>query len=318
VLRATVTGFPGGAKVEYAPAEHESNTTIVGRILQDGVELGSLSLQDLLGQTGLEIPIPGLATIAIGEDPRAIGGDTSSSPTESSNGTLASGAVDAVSIILADGALADVRVGHFEVKAQVPVGGIQCQIPTTKTVNPKSVIVGVEGRDTFKSTITVDNVFDCDLTGVTLTDKITTEPAENGTDPRFKITAAGGDATPSSPSIPTDSLDEVDVKWNLGTIAKGDDKSVTLDIQAIGGGPGDIVDIATATGKLANCTGGDEDLAGTGVAGVTLSGVSGRIRVPVTPREMPRTGAAPFVTTFVGLGLLGLAGAGLALRRRLS
>lgn len=318
VLRATATGLPGGAKITYAPDGSQPNATPVLNVLLDGVSQGSLLLQDLLGQTGLEIPIPGLAEIVIGEDPRAIGGDASSQPTESSNGTLASGAVDIARIILADGDLGDIRVGHMEVRAQVPVGGIQCEIPTTKTVDPESVIVGVENRDTFKATITVDNVFDCDLTGVVLEDKITTEPAENGDDPRFKITAAGGDATPTSPSIPTETLDETTVRWNLGTVAKGTRKRVTLDVQAIGGGPGDIVDIATATGKLANCTGGDEDVTGIGVAGVTMSGTSGQIRVPVTPREMPRTGAGPWASTFVGIGLLGLAGAGLALRRRFS
>src|SRR5205814_6520903 len=76
---------------------------------------------------GLEINIPGVAEIVIGEDPRAVDGDAASSPTQT--GTLVLGAADVVRVRLlnqGESHLADVRLGHMEVGLAVPADGIQC------------------------------------------------------------------------------------------------------------------------------------------------------------------------------------------------
>ena len=189
----------------------------------------------------------------------------------------------------------DLRVGHQEVGAEVPAGGVNCPIPVTKTADPRAINIGTSGN-TSKITLTVHNVFDCDLEGVVLTDRI----RQREGDPDFKL--LNGEPTPKSPSLPTELLRTADVVWDLGDIPKGETKTVTMDLQS-GTTGGIIRDIAEAAGKLANCTGEDAD--GVAVAGLAIGGLN------VTGLSNPVDIAIPLAVT--GVGGVGTTAAGAAL-----
>jgi hypothetical protein len=119
------------------------------RVSAGGADVATLSLQDITGATGLEIPLGPLADIMLGEDFRAISApdgapDPTSSPTLAADGTRAAGAMDVVRAqVLQDAAgvgthVADLRIGHFENDLQVPKGGFTCPPPpsTTTTAGP--------------------------------------------------------------------------------------------------------------------------------------------------------------------------------------
>jgi Domain of unknown function DUF11 len=295
VLKATAGGVPGSSSIHYGPGNVSPQTKVLS-VLQDGVEQGSLTLQDLLGNTGADIPIPGVADIRIGEAPRAIGGDFGSAPT--ANATTASGAVDVAKVTLADGQIADVRLGHMETKAVVPEGGIDCGIPVTKSASPPGVTV----NQSFVVTIKIDNPFGCDLTHVKVVDSITTDG-----DAKFQVL----DTNPNADTVPSGSnLDSGTIIWNdIGSIAKGSSKSVTATIRAQGGG-GIIKDIASVSSVLRNCSGAGE--------GNELVGKSLPLQVPVVLKlKLPPTGVGTSATTiFAALGLLSLAGVALRQMRR--
>lgn len=168
-LRATADGAEG--TVHYGPLAKSPETPIVRVLDAQGKVLGQITTQDLLGDDGLEIVIPGVAEIVIGEDPRMIGSDAASKavvkPTE------VAAAVDVVRVKLLTGQLADVRVGHMEAAVNVPAGGVQCPgLAVDQTVDPVSVTPGQE----FEYTITITNPHDCILDEVKLVDTITTTP----------------------------------------------------------------------------------------------------------------------------------------------
>jgi hypothetical protein len=109
----------------------------------------AISLQDITGSTGLEIPLDPLANIMLGEDFRAISApdgaaDPTSSPTKTP--TRVAGAMDVARVnVLKDAGgvgthIADLRIGHFESDLQVPAGGFTCPAaaPTTTTAAPTS------------------------------------------------------------------------------------------------------------------------------------------------------------------------------------
>lgn len=329
VLQAVATGIPGQAYVHYGPGEADPQTDIL-RIIQDGEVSDVLKFQDLTGEEGLVIPIEELGIeIAVGEDPRAIGGDAESSPTESADGTEASAAVDVARVRLLDGAplgedvsIADLRIGHMEVAAQVPAGGISCPLPVSKTNSPAEVDAGQE----FTTTITVDNPFDCDLTSVRLVDQIWTDGAE------FSVTDAtptpdGGtpEGTFSGGSDPDEGGEPaLEMVWtNIGPIAAGESAQVSVTFTAESAGT--IFDLATATASgFENCQGegfGEASVAGVAVSleDVSLVG-SSRAQVPaaaVLGDVLPRTGPTAAATLLGGAALLGLGGLGAYLRHRL-
>jgi uncharacterized protein DUF5979 len=147
VLRATATGKPGGSKIEYFPSNPPVAGQPVIRILQGVTDLLTVTLQQLLGSTGLSLPVPGLLNLTVGTPPHAIGGTDTSATTASANGndaggTKAAAALDVIKIQLVPGAtnLADVRVGHMEVFAQVPAGGFSFNdcgnLKVTKVAGP--------------------------------------------------------------------------------------------------------------------------------------------------------------------------------------
>jgi hypothetical protein len=316
VLRVVANGSAGGASVFYGPGTVNPQTPILRIIDSEDAVSDILSFQDLFGETGFDaINIPGVVSIAIGEDPRAIAApgqnpDPASKPKIAADGTSVSAAVDVVRVQLLsqpDPQAADIRVGHMEVSSEVPVGGINCPIPVIKSATETEISVG----DQTTISITVDNVYDCDLTDVTLVDTIS---QIEGT-PNFTIEETGGAAEPTSDDDLTGVLPPGDAKqtvleWDLGTIKKGEKKTVDFTIEATDGGK--LRDIAEASGTFANCSG--QDASGLAIAGLDLTGLSVPVDVNITT---PQTGAAAGKTAATGAILaIAAVGGGLFLRRR--
>jgi hypothetical protein len=254
-LTVFASGVPGESKVSYLPTTTDTGAPVgpltpILRIIQTGQPTTILSFQDIFGPTGLDqINIPGVAEIAIGEDPRAIGGDASTSPTVAADGTTVSAAVDVVRIKLADGALGDIRVGHMEAKATVPAGGVDCPIPVSKVASPSIVNSTTAPDGKFLTTITIKNAFACPLENVSLTDEIVRKSGDvtfeiDGTDARNDPKSGAGatfkknSTTSSTASYPS-----------LGTIPVGGSKVVKVVTHVLTGG-GTIEDTATAKGTL--------------------------------------------------------------------
>jgi hypothetical protein len=283
VLRSTATGKAGGSKVEYAPSGAETSTTKVITVKAAGTEVASLTTQQLLGQKGLVVDIPLVGQIVIGEDPRAIGNlDANSSPELAANGTVAGGAVDVVRIttlplVAALGInVADLRVGHMEAKATVPVGGIQCGIPVTKTGNPTTVTAGDAQTVTYTITVPSDpeafKAIACDLVNLKVVDVVS---ADNP-GVKFELLSA---------SAPGKITNGNTVTWDLGTYKPGDPAkvlTVTMDVPA-DSAAGQITDVATATAVLGNCTGNASANATslTGLAKLNSAALSGSANLVV-------------------------------------
>lgn len=237
VLRSVATGVNNGAYVFYGPGSVSPSTPVLRLLNNVGAELISVTTQQLLGSTGLVVPLPaGIGEIALGEDPRQIGGNAASQPTVAGDGTEASAAVDVARVTLnvpGVGQVTDLRVGHMETSARVPAGGVVCPIPVTKTA-PDTVNIG----DTFDFLITVNNPFDCTLTDLRVEDTIAASRGVRftivGTDPTANSTAGGK------------------VVWeNLGSLAPGESKTLKLSVRIDSGSlSGQLTDTVVAT---ANC-----------------------------------------------------------------
>ncbi|HVL82114.1 MAG TPA: hypothetical protein VM840_11055 [Actinomycetota bacterium] len=286
VLQAVATGVSGGAYVQYGP-DAENPETIVVRILRAGAPALELAAQDVLDDDGLVVPIPGVGEIVIGEPPRAIGGATGSAPTVAADGTEVAAAVDVARIRLleqrnAEGQIsqraANIRLGHMEVSSTVPVGGIECELPVTKTSDVPTINVG----QTFVTTIPVTNPFDCVLEDVVVTDEIGTEGAA-----RFEVT----ETDPPADDVPEGSeLDVGVVTWNdIGPIEPGETVEVTVTLLAQGG-VGTIFDTASVTATFGDCAAEGTSVGGVDVSptGVGTQGTSEEVRVEVEePVETP-------------------------------
>lgn len=299
VLRTVAGGVDGTGWVHYGPAAADPDTPLVTIDVAPGllpVDLPQIRItsQQLLGSGGLNIPIdiPGVANvdIAIGEAPRAIGGDFGSAAVEAPDGTRAAAAVDVVRVtteLLGTLSVEDVRIGHMEASVAVPAGGIACPIPVTKS--PSSTTVGSGGA--FDTTITVTNPFDCTLTNVVLTDTLSGVPATLSNADQGG-TIAGSVAT-----------------WNLPDIPPGG--SVTVKVTTTAGRtPGDIIDTANVT---AQC--GIGNVEGTGTVNVGLNGtgsatVNAGTAGLVLGVQLPRTGGT--TPLYVAAAVMALLGAGFA------
>ncbi len=269
VLRAVATGVggPAGNYIFYGPGRVTPQTPVL-RILSGlapPVEnIVQITLQQLLGTAGLVVNLPGLAEIAVGEDPRGIGGSATSSPALNSDGTLAAAALDVVRVTLLDGTLADVRIGHMEARAQVPAGGIRCQLPITKAADRLVVNAGEQ----FTYTIEVTNPFgDCSLTNVRVVDTITVP-----TGLRYSVVRTSPQATVAGDVITFN---------DIGPIGPGSRGSATITIAIPpDSGGGLMVNNATATGVCATGTGNGQT----------------RIQVPITGEvtvQFPQIGPGP-------------------------
>jgi hypothetical protein len=251
VLRSTATGKPGGATVEYAVVGADTPETKVIRVMLGETELAFVTSQMILDKDGLEVELPlELGIISIGAPPRAINGDFNSLPETLANGTKAAAAVDVVQITgqLAELGLADVRVGHMESMATVPMGGIQCGIPVTKTGNPTTVTAGDGQTVTYTITVPADpeafKVIACDIVNLKVVDVVSTNI------PEVKFTLK----TASAPGVITGGNT---ITWDLGTYKPGDPSkvlTVTMEVPE-NSASGQITDTATATAVLGNCKG---------------------------------------------------------------
>lgn len=307
ILRVKATGKPGGSSVEYAPQGGITPSTPIVRIIPMGEEAFGLTFQDIFGETGLTLPENPLIDLAIGEDPRAIGGNAESEPTLAADGTVASAAVDVLRIQLLPAAeesglsTLDVRVGHMEAAANVPPGGIRCGIPVTKDVVPNPVQAG----ETFQYTITVPSeeltaTIACDLVSLRVEDRV--EVIEGDVD--FTLTGAsdGGVVNDGAKTVVWEGL-----SWNVGDPPL----VLTIDAQvADTSGAGRLQDTVNATATTANCTGGaaGEQLVGEfELENVALTGQTVIQEPGVEAGEvLAVTGEGTGLRLLAGVALLGL------------
>ena len=340
VLRASASGKPGGAKIEYEPGGEVTPTTPILRIIQPNADEPVnqiLTFQDIFGPTGVQIPANPLVDISIGEAPRKIAApgavpDPEAKPDVAGDGTSAAAAVDVVRINLLQPDLAggfhalDLRIGHMEAKAITPAGGITCRIPVTKVANPNPVSAGQD----FTWTITIPTSADafkaiaCDLTNITAVDNVT---RESGT-PTWQLTGAshGGQIVNNNR-----------VEWaSIGGWKQGDPPiNVTINGRIPStSGAGVIRNTVDVTATLANCTGGAAgnalvgqiaNITGTGTTtgnqvGQAITGtgtVSGpRVDSVLAAAELPATGPSRLLVP-AGLAFLALGTVIAAHRRRL-
>ena len=298
-LRATATGKPGGASIEFLGNPIVTVRGLLGDPLQ-------IALSDILGPEGLNLDLPGIATVSVGGPPRAINGPPLSDPAIAADGTSASAAVDVVaSVQLLDilGVL-DLRAGHMEAAVQVPAGGIQCNIPIAKSATPNPAVAGQDV--TWSITIPEPGAFSqfisCDLTNISAVD---VHEVDSG-NPRFQLTGAshGGVVQGNTVTWP-----------NLGTYRRGDPPIVVTVTGRILGGSGVLRDTAKVSVSLTNCTGGIEGtLAGLAQFQNAAATGSVTLRGPDVGRgDLAATGGDSRYLIFGGVLLLGAVG----LRRRL-
>ncbi len=333
-LRAFAGGLPGTSFIEYNPQTGGEMPVIRLTIPPSGILGGVLGdLLDVLpddvasivnfdSETGqLLIPLgPALDLLAplvdllaelgivIGEQPRAIG--STGPPLENADGTASAGAIDLVRIrpagaisVLAD-LVGDVRVGHMEVLAFAPAGGIDCPgLGVNKTTDRDPVQVG----ESFVYTITITNPFDCVLTNVRVVDDIT---ATNG------VTFTVGTTDPQATTVDNIAGGQRVAFADVGPIGPRASRAVQIQLTVNSAtGNGRISDTATAVADCA--TGG-----GTGTTNVNLT-LSGRVTLNApqvggsgVSGELPRTGRNDGAFLFVGFSFLVALGGVEVLRRR--
>jgi uncharacterized repeat protein (TIGR01451 family) len=293
VLRATADG-KGVGELFYGPGTVEPSAPLL-TIIQGTTVTQELKFQDLFGQNGHNVTLPGVAEIAIGDDPRAIGGGTDTKPTETT--TYAAGAVDVARVLLGpDGMFGDIRIGHMEAAVAVPAGGIECGIGLQKTSSHTIVRPG----DSFTWTVTVTNPNDCVLTSVKVVDTISADAPI-----RYSLTSSDPKANSES---------DKGLTWNdVGPIQPGGKKDLLINMKvAPNSGGGLFLDEAVATGVCGPAAGVAD--AGVGVplearVSLNIPRVLGLAEAPLKG-ELPRTGG--LLATLPAFALLGV---GLVLRR---
>jgi hypothetical protein len=213
IFRAVATGKAGGADVSYEVAglSDDPDPTVIRVYLgaPNNATTPTIAIHrsQLFGDQGIDIAIPDgvlgpkLISLTLGEDIRAISApnvlpDPLSDPTETGNGTLASGAADVVRIsaVNADAGVpngpevANVRIGHLEAKAEVPAGGIVCpDPPATTTTTAGATTTTTAGATTTTSTTaaTTTTTIPTSVAGVQIT-RSASPPADPVTaQPRF-------------------------------------------------------------------------------------------------------------------------------------
>ncbi|MFN2557899.1 MAG: hypothetical protein ABR592_13725 [Nitriliruptorales bacterium] len=145
---------------DFGPGAEEPNTPVLrisSRTTQAGVVVEEYNdvitvedLKELLGgqrDEGLRIEVPGILSIVLGEAPRAIGDESETSePTETP--TRVSAAADVLRIEVLESAepqgseVAEIRLGHMEVEAEVPRGGLACVPPPPPPLPPTGIDEG--------------------------------------------------------------------------------------------------------------------------------------------------------------------------------
>jgi len=283
IMRVIATGKPGGARVEYPGTPVLSISTANGTI----PVVQPISLQSLLGQNGLNIDIPGIATVTLGTPPHAVGGSPATPASLASDGTSASAAVDAVRLSLLQSLglnVADLRVGHMQGAVSVPAGGIRCNIPVAKASSPATIGAGED----FTISISIpsdsglyNQLFGCDLINIEAVDVHTVTSGNV----RFVLTGA------SNGGVINDAGDTVTFT-GLGNYRRGDPPIVlTVSGRIPSNSPaGTLQDVVDVTATLGNCEGGTadgQDIVGSAVTGGRVTGTR------VFSVEITRTGVLP-------------------------
>ena len=265
VLRATASGTPGGAVVEYGPAGDPTPTTPVLRIITGG-HVTELSLQQVLGNQGLALSLSPIVELRLGESPRRPAGTTGAvrvapGPEQLPDGTRAAAAVDVLRLRVLGplpGGLQvlDVRLGHMEARAQVPAGGVSCPLPVRKTNAPASVRPGEEFTFNISIPAAADALdgLSCDLVGIRAVDTIGGTPA----DLDFTLGSASRGGAIAGPVV----------TWNdVGDYHPGD-PPITLTVRGRvepNSVSGVLNDTVVVTAGIDRCTGGATGQALTGV-----------------------------------------------------
>lgn len=313
-LRVTSTGKPGGSTAEYLG----NPVLVVSSKLSalPAVELIRISLSDLLGQNGLTVDLPGIATVALGAPPRDLNGSATSKPVLAADGTSARAAADIIRLSLLDLpglTVLDLALGHMEGAVAVPAGGVRCDIPVSKVASANPVTVGSD----FSYTITIPTdsalyqaLFNCDLINISAVDTVETQ---SGT-PRIQLLGASHGGVVSGNRV----------TWaNLGNYTLGQ-PPIVLTINAripANSGAGVLRDTVNVTATLGNCrgTGVGSDLVqgGARLDGSAITGAVTLIGPDVSRGDLAATGGTSW--PLVAGGGFMLAALGLVrLRRRVT
>lgn len=311
-MRAVATGIPGQAYVQYMPGT-AGNTPLLSitnslPVVGETVSNLVLTLNQLLGVDDIVTGLLGgeggllglgLVDLKLNPDPVIV---------QAADGTSVSASVDVAKItllptgegilgqltggLLGGLELADVRIGHMEVAATVPAGGITCpDINVSKTATPDPVNAGSD----FTYTIAVNNPYDCVLTNVRVVDTITT----SNNNIRYTIRSQEPAASSVADGVLT---------WNdVGPIDPKATKElkITVNVSA-DSAAGNFINTADVT---ADC--GLDSAQGGAQINLALKGGT-RVEIPkVQPQvaaPLPRTGAdnTVLVGSAVGLGLISL------------
>ncbi len=306
-MRTTATGKPGDPRNGVA-----YTGTPVLTVRAGAATLLTLSLQDLLGAGGVNLPIPPLLTLRLGAPPVGLNG--TGAPSVAADGTSASGSADTLrlQLLTLPGISAlDVGLGHFEGAVSAPPGGVRCTLPVSKVANPDPVAVGQDV--TFTISIPSDPglfnaLFACDLINIRAVD--TVEVASGAV--TFNIVSAdrGGVVGPANR-----------VTWeNLGSYALGDPPIQLNMVVHISSASGDAVirDIVDVSAALGNCRGraaGDDMVLGSGqIQGNAITGRFVLNGPTIAGGSLAPTGGD--ATPLVLGGALALGGLGLIRLRR--
>jgi hypothetical protein len=296
-LRTIATGKPasvpgGGARVETLG---NPLLTITGSILGQAINVGPITVNQLLGQGGFSLPaaLSGLLRLEIATGPRALGGAFGTAATATADGTSASGAVDLIRLAVLGGNVLDLGVAHMEGAVTVPPGGLRCTIPVSKVASVDPVTVGNQFQYIIRipSDVTKFNqFFNCDLVGISAVDTVTTESGN----PRIRLLEASNGGVISGNTV----------TWaNLGNYVLGQEP-ITLTITAeipTNSGAGVLRDTVEVLAALGNCR-------GTGAAGSDI--IQGNATIPGIARldGSAITGAVTLVGPNVSRGDLAATG----------
>ncbi len=314
-LRVTATGKPGGASAVYTGNPVLSISTLVAGIPVPVV--APISLQSVLGPTGLTIDLPGVLNVSLGAPPRALNGALGSAPALAADGTSASAGADAVRLGVLAGLAGltglDLRAGHMEGQVAVPAGGLTCDIPVSKTASVDPVTVGTDFTYTIKipsDAALFNRLFNCDLVNISAIDTVETQSGN----PRIQLISADKGGVISGNRV----------TWpNLGSYTLGQEP-ITLTLTAripTNSGAGVLRDTVNVSAALGNCRGGTsgEDIVqgGARLNGSAITGAVTLVAPNVTRGELAATGGNSWPLV-AGGGFL-LAALGLVrLRRRVT
>ncbi len=302
VMKATATGKPGDPRNGIS---YPGTPTIT--VALNAIPLISLSLQDLLGQNGLTINLPGVLLVTAGAPPTDL--DGTGPPVVAPDGTVAAASVDAVRLqvlsLLGPEPVIDLGVGHIEAAALAPPGGVTCRIPVKKIAVPDPAPVGSDV--TFVISIPSDAglynaLFACDLISIKAQDTVDVASG----DVSFTIVGAdhGGVINTTTNTVTWD---------NLGNYVLGQPPIELRIVVHINSARADSVlrDTVDVSATLGNCTGraaGDDIVLGSGQ--ITNAALVGRfvLLTPVAGGRLAATGGTALPLVVGGaMALLALA-----------